>query len=75
MIVCQRCGKLSEPLPEPPLFGPLGEKIQGNTCKSCWEEWKKMEMVVINEYRLDFSMKDHRQFLVNQMKQFLNISS
>ncbi|MBI4258041.1 MAG: Fe(2+)-trafficking protein [Thaumarchaeota archaeon] len=73
MIACQRCGKLTDPLSEPPIVGPLGEKIVNNTCKSCWEEWKTMEMKVINEYRLDFSVKDHRQFLINQMKQFLNI--
>jgi len=58
---------------EPPLYGQLGEQLQSSICGNCWEEWKKTETMVINEHRLDFSVKEHRQFLVSQMKQFLNL--
>ena len=29
-------------------------------CTKCWEEWKENRVMVINEMRLDMSMKDHR---------------
>ncbi len=73
MIVCQRCGKISESMGEAPVMGRIGELVLNNTCKNCWEEWKKTEMITINEYRLDFSMKEHRDFFYSQMKQFLKL--
>ncbi|MFN3413568.1 MAG: Fe(2+)-trafficking protein, partial [Thermoanaerobaculum sp.] len=54
-ITCRRCGTVSEPMPAPPMPGNLGEKVQQSVCAPCWQEWLRMQVMIINEYRLSLA--------------------
>jgi Fe-S cluster biosynthesis and repair protein YggX len=44
-----------------------------SVCQDCWNEWERAQLVIINEYRLIPATREHRRFLVEQMKRFLNL--
>ena len=50
------------------------EKIKEQTCESCFLEWETQQTMVINEYQLNTSIKEHREVLVKKLKEFLNIT-
>ena len=69
-ITCTRC-HLAKPMMEtPPLPTVLGQKLQSEVCAECWADWKRTELMVINEYRLNMMDKGHRETLTKQMKAF-----
>jgi Fe-S cluster biosynthesis and repair protein YggX len=71
---CSRCGtELSARLERPPLPGAVGTRVQEHVCPACWREWLGMQVRVINEYRLQPSEAQHFDYLVSQMKTFLNL--
>lgn len=72
-ITCIRCGRDSEPLPEPPTGGALGAKIQSRVCPSCWNEWLGQQVLYINHYGLQMADPDDRKKLIQVMKEFLGI--
>ena len=54
-VQCTRCGRPEAPaLARQPLPGPRGAEIREKICADCWNEWQKMEVMVINELRLNF---------------------
>ena len=71
-VHCARCGRPDAPaLSRPPLPGKTGLEIRQKICADCWAEWQKMEVMVINELRLNF-MDPASQTILNQhMRQFL----
>ena len=71
-IQCKRCGSGGEAAGLVPP-GKYHQYILDNICKNCWEEWKKMSVKVINEYRLTPFLPQHKEVLEAQMKQFLKI--
>ncbi|MDO8527590.1 MAG: Fe(2+)-trafficking protein [Deltaproteobacteria bacterium] len=73
-VKCARCGALDAAPPDfIPYTGPLGEAILAQVCQQCWEEWKKMSVMVVNENRLTPFLPEHRQILEQQMKEFLGL--
>ena len=42
-------------------------------CTKCWGEWKENRVMVINEMRLDMSLKDHRKLLKKHEKVFVGV--
>jgi Fe-S cluster biosynthesis and repair protein YggX len=73
-FACSRCGaKLSARLERPPIPGPVGVRVQEHVCPACWREWLTMQVRVINEYRLLPAEPRHFDYLVTQMKAFLNL--
>ncbi len=71
-VTCSRCGDTAAGLDRPPFTGPVGEKVREQVCAACWREWLGMQVKVINEYRLSPAHPEHFDFLVKQMKAFLN---
>lgn len=71
LIQCTRCQQEKSPLMEAPIPGEFGEKILGEICPACWGEWEKMEVMVINELRLNFMDPKAEKILTRQMKEFL----
>lgn len=71
MIKCLRCESDKLAMVKAPLLGAIGERIKKEICQDCFESWKGMEIKYINEYRLNMMDKEHRQFLLTQMKIFL----
>ena len=42
-------------------------------CPKCWDEWKEMKIMVINEMHLDLSLSDHRKVLRKHEKIFAGV--
>jgi Fe-S cluster biosynthesis and repair protein YggX len=70
-IDCARCGRTTPPLPRPPVPGEAGRDIAARICPECWGEWSKMEVMVINELRLNFMDPSAQEVLEREMKKFL----
>ena len=43
-------------------------------CAVCWQEWKGMQVKLINEYRLSPLEPQHFEWLMGQMRTFLNLA-
>jgi Fe-S cluster biosynthesis and repair protein YggX len=73
-IACIRCARPEAPaLARPPLPGPGGLEIRGKICAECWAEWTKMEVMVINELRLNFMDPASQPILDEHMRKFLGL--
>lgn len=72
-IKCVRCGLNSAPPDFVPYSGPLKEAIVTQVCHQCWEEWKRMSVMVVNEYRLTPFLPQHREIIEQHMKEFLKL--
>jgi Fe-S cluster biosynthesis and repair protein YggX len=71
-VHCARCGRPEAPaLPRQPLPGKLGAEVRECVCLDCWNEWQKMEVMVINELRLNFMDPVAQETLTKHMKEFL----
>ena len=71
-VECARCGRSEAPaLPRPPLPGKLGAEIQQGVCADCWADWQKVEVMVINELRLNFMDPAAQETLNRHMREFL----
>lgn len=70
-IVCSRCGQSGEPLQKAPLRNELGERIQKEICRSCWDQWLRYQTALINHNGLDVRDKPARDFLTTNMEAFL----
>lgn len=54
-VTCVRCGETREGLDRAPYADELGEKIKEQACVACWDECRNVQVMMINEYRLDLS--------------------
>ena len=55
----------------PPLPGDKGEELMQNYSQTAWDEWIKLQTMLINERHLDLSEKENRKWLSEQMMLFL----
>ena len=72
-IECARCLKATSPLDRAPMPGPLGQEILARTCAECWGEWQNMEVMVINELRLNFMDPKAQDILAQHLREFLQL--
>lgn len=70
---CSRCGQDAAALPKPPVPGEIGREIQANVCADCWAEWQRMEIMVINELRLNFMDPKAQETLDQHMRDFFHL--
>lgn len=71
-VACVRCGRAEAPaLTRPPLPGKLGLEIREKVCADCWGEWQRVEVMVINELRLNFMDPGAQETLNQHMREFL----
>lgn len=68
---CSRCNRASGELQKAPIPGEIGEEIRQRVCRACWQEWEQMEVMVINELRLNFMDPQAPRILNQHMRQFL----
>lgn len=62
---CSRCGnEFSETDPRADVY---------NACNDCWNEWMKYSIMVINDLRLDMSVKEHRAMLKKYERTFFGL--
>lgn len=76
MVRCTRCGRSSAAANTPPLLpAAQAEEIRRKVCNACWTEWQNMEVMVINELRLNFMDPRSQEILNQQMREFLGLDA
>ena len=70
VVECSRCGETREGLDRAPYPGEIGRQVLANACAVCWDEWQKMEVMVINELRLNFMDPKSMEVLAQHMRDF-----
>lgn len=72
---CTRCSRADAPaLSRAPIPGPVGRELLQRVCADCWREWQKMEVMVINELRLNFMDPGAQETLDGHMRAFLSLT-
>ncbi len=72
-VLCKRCGTEAPPSSDVLYGGKLGDEIRDHVCAACWDEWLKMEVMVINELRLNFIDPESRKVLMKHLREFLKL--
>ena len=71
MVHCVKLGKEAEGLDYAPLPGPLGKKVYDNVSKEAWDEWIKLQTMMVNEYQFNLADAKVRKHLLEQMQKYL----
>lgn len=71
LVFCSKLEKWAPRVARVPWGGKLGVSIRENVSEEAWQEWLKMEVMVINELRLNFMDPKAQDVLIAQMRQFL----
>ena len=72
-VTCIRCGQTRAGLERAPYPDAMGREIAEKVCAVCWEDCKRMQVMVINEYRLDLSDTRAQEILEKSIRDFLGI--
>jgi Fe-S cluster biosynthesis and repair protein YggX len=67
-VNCIKLGTEAEGLDFPPIPGALGNKIFENVSKEAWQQWIRMQTMIINENRLNLAEVRHRAYLTEQLQ-------
>jgi len=68
------CAKLGTELPGlayKPFADALGQRIYEHISQAAWQEWIEHSKRIVNEYRLDLTLKKSHDMLKEQCEQFL----
>lgn len=71
LVHCKKFDAEKPGLKRPPVPGELGKRIYNEISQDAWNEWKQRQTMFINEYRLNLTEFEARQFLQDQMEAFL----
>lgn len=69
--MCTRCGREGARQAFQPLQTDLGRRAFEQVCADCWGQWLKTQQQLINHYSLNLRDPQAKQFLYQQMEQFL----
>ena len=64
---CSRYQKELPGLEQPPLPGPMGERIFNEVSAQAWQEWQALQTMLINEKHLSLIDPETRKYLSGQM--------
>jgi Fe-S cluster biosynthesis and repair protein YggX len=67
-VNCIKLGREAEGLDLPPMPGPLGKRLWENVSKEAWQQWIKLQTMIINENRLNLADAAHRKYLAEQVE-------
>jgi Fe-S cluster biosynthesis and repair protein YggX len=67
-VNCVKLGREAEGLDLPPMPGPLGKRLWENVSKEAWQQWIKLQTMIINENRLNLADAAHRKYLSEQVE-------
>lgn len=70
-VKCSRLGREAEGLQNPPFPGPEGKRIHEHVSAEAWQEWLKVQTMLINEHRLTPFEPEARKFLASEREKFL----
>lgn len=65
-VQCIKLGQEAEGLDYAPLPGELGKKLFENVSKEAWQQWVRLQTMIINENRLSLADASHRKYLMEQ---------
>ena len=68
MVHCVKLGKELEALERPPYPGELGKRIFENVSKEAWNQWLRLQTMMINENRLNLADAATRKYLAEQVE-------
>ncbi len=68
MVRCIKLGREAEGMDFPPMPGELGKRIFESVSKEAWQQWIKLQTMLINENRLNLMEPRARQYLVEQVE-------
>ena len=68
MVKCIKLGCEAEGLDLPPYPGELGKRIFSNVSKEAWQQWVRLQTMIINENRLNLADTEHRKYLAGQIE-------
>ena len=68
MVHCVKLGCEAEGLDFPPYPGALGKRIFDSVSKEAWQQWVRLQTMIINENRLNLADPDHRKYLAEQIE-------
>lgn len=71
MVNCVKLGREAEGLDTPPFPGTKGQQIFDSISKQAWQDWLKMQTMLINEHRLASFDPKARKFLEEERQKFL----
>ncbi|MEM9595115.1 MAG: Fe(2+)-trafficking protein [Acidobacteriota bacterium] len=71
LVFCKRARTWGPPAQNVPYGGALGDEIRAHVCDASWQEWIAMEVMVINELRLNFMDPKSQEVLVQHLREFL----
>ena len=66
-VNCIKLGHEADGMDFPPMPGPLGQRLYEQVSKEAWQQWIKMQTMLINENRLSLADPQHRKYLVEQV--------
>jgi Fe-S cluster biosynthesis and repair protein YggX len=69
-VKCVKLGLEAEGLDFPPYPGELGKRIFENVSKEAWDQWVRLQTMIINENRLNLSDPQHRKYLAEQVEKY-----
>lgn len=68
MVNCIKLGREAAGLDFPPVPGELGKRIFENVSKEAWQQWIKLQTMLINENRLSLVDANARKYLAEQLE-------
>ena len=74
-VTCTRCHQTRDAQAFAPFPNELGKRVFREICAVCWAEWLKYQQQLINHYALNLREPKARQYLLDQMEQFLFTSA
>ena len=69
-VHCVKLGKEEVGLKFPPLPNELGKRIYEQVSQTAWDQWVRLQTMIINENRLNLADPDARAYLAQQMEQY-----
>jgi Fe-S cluster biosynthesis and repair protein YggX len=75
-IICSRCGFQKEAIVKTAFYtGEVKQKLQQHACVDCWQEWLRMQKMLVNEYRLNLMDPKTDTFLNTQVLAFFKLDA
>jgi Fe-S cluster biosynthesis and repair protein YggX len=70
-VLCARLGREEEGLESPPFPGEQGQRIFDHVSRQAWQDWLRLQTMLINEHRLTPFESKAKAFLAQEREKFL----
>ena len=67
-VKCIKLGREADGLDFPPMPGAMGKRLYENVSKEAWQQWIRLQTMIINENRLNLADPQHRKYLAEQVE-------